>query len=366
MDINKLKTSLSYWKSVAPEGATHYELESERRTASFMKLTPEGDWYFWGRNCQRWVEDNITPHNEYLIEKPSREIKIHAFECTSGSRCFTEGSVYPTLSHKSILCVIDEEGDEHDIKEVCGEYKSISAAGGGPAQFEPIFQPLGDTVGFRCVYGDKYFTKGETYKVTDTVDEKTSVVVDDDGEDHEINNSYSYFYTAAEGAACFEKVEEQGSVEFVPEFSVGDTQPWDGTGNPPVGSVVEYTIDDDDFDDDVALDWKEGDEIEILAYRKIGSTEVAICWNITRNDASQRLVEWQGTPLFRPVKVVDKKQKAFVPDVGSREINEAVWRFIEALPEGEFRNQAAGYAHLKPAIHAAATYLANIPQPTGV
>ena len=61
--------------SKAPEGATHWEPESDLVKAGWMKKDSNGDWLFWSyRNV--WTKHMITPSRYRLVRMVARPAEI--------------------------------------------------------------------------------------------------------------------------------------------------------------------------------------------------------------------------------------------------------------------------------------------------
>lgn len=62
--------------SLAPHGATHYEVEQKgaQRRAGYMRLNQEGVWDFWSICEEGWVEDDQV-NRGYI--KTDKFIKLH-------------------------------------------------------------------------------------------------------------------------------------------------------------------------------------------------------------------------------------------------------------------------------------------------
>lgn len=153
-----------------------------------------------------------------------------------------------------------------------------------------------------CTQANKFFTEGVEYAVESEDDtfEGVITVTDDEGDAHDLfrKRKEDNTYVSSGG----------GGFTPLAQFTLVEEACWDGEGYPPIGSTVLYNTDDEEGDE-VGEPWKEGDKVEILAYRPIGSSLVAVCWNQTRKDASQRLVEHHGVKLFRPL--ISQEDKDF-------------------------------------------------------
>ena len=62
--------------SLAPHGATHYEVEQKDiyRKAGYMRLNQEGVWDFWSIREEDWFEDHQVNHGHIKTDK---FIKLH-------------------------------------------------------------------------------------------------------------------------------------------------------------------------------------------------------------------------------------------------------------------------------------------------
>ena len=62
--------------SLAPHGATHYEVEQKGiyRKAGYMRLNQEGVWDFWSIHEGRWIEDRKVFYGHVETNK---FIKLH-------------------------------------------------------------------------------------------------------------------------------------------------------------------------------------------------------------------------------------------------------------------------------------------------
>lgn len=62
--------------SLAPHGATHYEVEQKGiyRKAGYMRLNQEGVWDFWSIREEGWFEDGQVNHGHI---KTNKFIKLH-------------------------------------------------------------------------------------------------------------------------------------------------------------------------------------------------------------------------------------------------------------------------------------------------
>lgn len=90
---------------------------------------------------------------------------------------------------------------------------------------------------------------------------------------------------------------------------------WADHALPPIGTVCEYA--DNDANDETPISvWESGDQLEILAHKNVSGIEVAVCWNITKQEADMRVATYGGKNLFRPLateedRVVEEMSRIF-------------------------------------------------------
>ena len=85
---------------------------------------------------------------------------------------------------------------------------------------------------------------------------------------------------------------------------------------PPVGTVCEYTLDDDEGDSKLYSDcgFSDGELVEIVAHKtSIVDIPVVIFWSLSKFVAGSRVVSYEGKDMFRPItdteQVMEAKQQ---------------------------------------------------------
>lgn len=78
------------------------------------------------------------------------------------------------------------------------------------------------------------------------------------------------------------------------EFKVIENRPaiprplkpeWDGTGLPPVGSVVEYSPQIKLAQGRISKNWISGDRLEVIAHKSVDGDVIPLVWHIEREEA---------------------------------------------------------------------------------